>query len=66
MKITKLFIALTFSFSLLQAVGFDGNTIITTSSGRLKPIKELKVGEEVVCYNKNFLPESTAIKGILK
>ena len=66
MKITKLFTALAFSFSLLQAVGFDSNTTITTSSGRLKPIKELKVGDEVVCYNKNFLPESSAIKGIFE
>ena len=66
MKITKLFTALAFSFSLLQAVGFDSNTTITTSSGRLKPMKELKVGDEVVCYNKNFLPESSAIKGIFE
>ena len=66
MKITKLFTALAFSFSLLQAVGFDSNTTITTSSGRLKPIKELKVGDEVVCYNKNLLPESSAIKGIFE
>ncbi len=64
MKITKIFTALTFSFSLLQAVGFDSNTIVTTSSGRLKPIRELKVGDEVVCYNKNLFPESSSIKGI--
>ncbi len=51
-------------FSFLSASGFDGNTLITTSSGRLKPIKELQVGDAVISYNSNLQPEINLIKAI--
>lgn len=53
-----------FSISLcISASAFDGGTLITTSSGRLKAIKELQVGDEVVCYNNNLEQEVSFIKG---
>ncbi len=53
-----------FSFSFMSASGFDGSTLVTTASGRLKPIKELQVGDEVICYNSNLEPEINHIKGV--
>ena len=53
-----------FSFSFMSASGFDGSTLVTTASGRLKPIKELQVGDEVICYNINLQPEINFIKGV--
>lgn len=53
-----------FNFSFMAASGFDGNTLVTTASGRLKAIKELQVGDEVICYNNNFEPEINYIKGV--
>jgi len=53
-----------FSFSFIAASGFDGSTLVTTSSGRLKSIKELHVGDEVICYNSNLEPEINHIKGV--
>lgn len=53
-----------FSFSFISASGFDGNTLVTTSSGRLKSIKELQVGDEVISYNSNLEPEANLIKGV--
>ncbi len=54
-----------FSVSLfMSASAFDGGTLITTSSGRLKSIQELKVGDEVICYNSNLQPETNLIKGL--
>lgn len=52
------------SFSLVSASGFDGSTLVTSSSGRLISIKELKVGDEVICYNSNLQPEINLIKGV--
>lgn len=52
------------SFSLVNASGFDENTLVTNSSGRLIAIKELKVGDEVICYNSNFQPETNLITGV--
>jgi len=52
------------SVSLIQAVGFDGNTLITTASGRLKPIKEASIGDRVACYTKNLELVHGTIKGI--
>lgn len=52
------------SFSLVNASGFDGNTLVTNSSGRLIAIKALKVGDEVICYNSNFQPETNLITGV--
>lgn len=52
------------SFSLVSASGFDGNTLVTSSSGRLISIKELKVGDEIICYNSNLQPEINLIKGV--
>jgi len=61
----KTFILLCFfSFSFIRASGFDGDTLVTTSSGRLKPIKELQVGDEVICYNSSFEQEINYIKGV--
>lgn len=53
-----------FSFALVQAVGFDGNTLVTTASGRLKPIKEVSIGDRVVCYDKNLEQVHSTVKGI--
>ncbi|AXK61156.1 Hint domain-containing protein [Candidatus Chromulinivorax destructor] len=52
------------NFTCMNASGFDGNTLVTTSSGRLKSIKELQVGDEVVSYNNNLEPEINPIKGV--
>lgn len=52
------------NFSCMSASGFDGSTLVTTSSGRLKPIKELQVGDEVICYNNKLEPEINNIKGV--
>lgn len=61
----KVFVFLCFfSFSFISASGFDGNTLVTTSSGRLKSIKELQVGDEVISYNKDLQPEINFIKGV--
>lgn len=64
LKIKALAFLCLFSFSMTRTAGFDGNTTITTSSGRLKPIKELRVDDEVVCYNQNLQLESSQVKGI--
>ena len=53
-----------FGFALTQAVGFDGDTLVTMASGRLKPIKEISIGDSVVCYNKNLEQVHSTIKGI--
>ncbi len=53
-----------FSFSFISASGFDGSTLVTTASGRLKPIKELQVGDEVICYNSDLQPVINHIKGV--
>lgn len=53
-----------FSFSLTYSIGFDGNTLVTMSSGRTKPISEIKINDEVICYNKNIQRESSIVKGI--
>ena len=52
------------NLSTIYATGFDGETTIMTSSGRLKPIKELKVDDEVICYNNEFQQTISKIKGI--
>jgi hypothetical protein len=52
------------NFSCINASGFDGNTLVTTSNGRLKAIKELQVGDEVISYNNNLEPEINPINGI--
>ncbi len=51
-------------FLFMSVSAFDGGTLVTTSSGRLKSIQELKVGDEVVCYNSNLQPEINFIKGL--
>ena len=53
-----------FSFSIMDASGFDGSTLVTTASGRLKPIKELQVGDEVISYNNEFQQEVNFVKGV--
>lgn len=61
----KLFGALcAFNFAFIQAIGFNGDTLVTLSSGRLKPIKEISIGDQVVCYNKNLEQVRSTIKGI--
>ncbi|MCX5922949.1 MAG: Hint domain-containing protein [Candidatus Dependentiae bacterium] len=52
------------NFSFIQASGFDGDTLVTTSSGRLKAIKDLRVGDDVICYNSNLEQETNTIKGV--
>lgn len=52
------------NFSCINASGFDGSTLVATSSGRLKSIKELQVGDEVISYNNNLEPEINLIKGV--
>lgn len=64
LKINAAILLYFLSFSLINASGFDGNTLVTNSSGRLIAIKELKVGDEVICYNSNFEPETNLITGI--
>ena len=53
-----------FNVFVAKAVGFDGNMTVTISSGRLKPIKDLKVGDEVLCYDKDFKQESKQVTDI--
>ncbi|MBI2344455.1 hypothetical protein HYV10_00075 [Candidatus Dependentiae bacterium] len=53
-----------FYSSFISTSGFDGDTLVTTASGRLKPIKELQVGDEVFCYNSNLQHEINHIKGV--
>jgi len=50
--------------SFIHTSGFDGDTLVTTSSGRLKPIKELQVEDEIICYNSELAPEINHIKGV--
>ncbi len=50
--------------SSVKASGFDGDTLVTTSSGRLKPIKELQVEDEIICCNSELQPEINRIKGV--
>jgi hypothetical protein len=50
--------------SFIKASGFDGSTLVTTSSGRLKAIKDLRVGDEVICYNSKLEQETNIIKGV--
>ncbi len=52
------------SISLVQASGFDGTTLVTTSSGRLKPIRELSVGDQVLSHGNDFNEKVSNIKGI--
>lgn len=61
-KLTSILCA--FNFALIQAIGFGADSLVTTESGRLKPIKDLTIGERVVCYSKNFEPVHSTIKGI--
>jgi hypothetical protein len=64
MKAVLLYIFCFINFSSLYGNGFDGDTTIATPSGRFIPIKKLKVGDEVICYNKDLLPASSQVKGI--
>lgn len=64
MKISVLCLPIALCFSLVNAVGLDGNLAITTASGRLQPIRDLKIGDEVVCYNKDLQQQTSTIKGI--
>ena len=66
MKIITLFTYCIFSFSLAHAIGFDYNTTITTSNGKIKPIRKLRVGDEVICYNEHLQPQSSTVKGIFE
>lgn len=44
--------------------GFHGNTEVEASQGGLKKIKDLRVGDEVVCYNKEMNPRSEMVTAI--
>lgn len=52
------------SISLAQAAGFEGSTLVTTSSGKLKPIKELSIGDEIISHDYSFREEVARVKGV--
>jgi hypothetical protein len=64
MKAPLLYIVCLINSFFLYGNGFDGDTAVTISNGRLIPIKELKIGDEVICYNKDFERELGKVKCI--
>ena len=66
LRTSLLLVYFTHNFSSIHAVGFQKDTVITLASGRLKPMRKLKVGDEVICYNKELLPEASTIQGIFE
>lgn len=53
-----------FSFSAAFPIGFDGSTLVTMSSGDMKSISEISIGDEVVCCNTDLQLELGIVKGV--
>lgn len=51
------------NFSLIYSSGFDLNTIVTLASGETKPISEIKIGDEVISYDRNIKQGSGVVQG---
>lgn len=62
----KLLYVFLLSFSLAQAAGFHAETIVKTADGTLKPIREIAVGDQVLCFDKEFKQKAGIVLGTAK